>query len=134
MLSCFSCFGPFATPRTASSSIHGILQARILEWVAMPSSSGSSRPKDGAPVSCLPTLAASLPLVPPGSQQAIYLTSFAEEVENHPGHPRGGHRGSVREGRSCQAGNSPVRPRSLCIAGHAPQVAVDAHPEGHHPT
>ena len=28
------------------SSIHGILQARILAWVAMPSSSGSSRPRD----------------------------------------------------------------------------------------
>ena len=25
------------------SSVHGILQARILEWVAMPSSRGSSR-------------------------------------------------------------------------------------------
>ena len=28
------------------SSVHGILQARILEWVAMPSPRGSSRPKD----------------------------------------------------------------------------------------
>ena len=28
------------------SSIHGILQARILEWVAMPSSRGSSGPRD----------------------------------------------------------------------------------------
>ena len=28
------------------SSAHGILQARILEWVAMPSSRGSSQPKD----------------------------------------------------------------------------------------
>ena len=27
------------------SSVHGILQARILEWVAMPSSRGSSRPE-----------------------------------------------------------------------------------------
>ena len=27
------------------SSVHGILQARILEWVAMPSSRGSSRPR-----------------------------------------------------------------------------------------
>ena len=27
------------------SSVRGILQARILEWVAMPSSRGSSRPK-----------------------------------------------------------------------------------------
>ena len=33
------------------SSVHGILQARILEWVAMPSSSGSSRPRDQTQVS-----------------------------------------------------------------------------------
>ena len=33
------------------SSIHGILQARILEWVAMPSSRGSSRPRDHTHVS-----------------------------------------------------------------------------------
>ena len=30
----------------SGSSIHGILQARILEWVSMPSSWGSSRPRD----------------------------------------------------------------------------------------
>ena len=28
------------------SSVHGILQAGILEWVAMPSSRGSSQPRD----------------------------------------------------------------------------------------
>ena len=28
------------------SSVHRILQAGILEWVAMPSSGGSSRPRD----------------------------------------------------------------------------------------
>ena len=28
------------------SSVHGILKARILEWVDMPSSKGSSRPRD----------------------------------------------------------------------------------------
>ena len=28
------------------SSVHGLLQARTLEWVAMPSSRGSSRPRD----------------------------------------------------------------------------------------
>ena len=28
------------------SSVHGILQARILEWVVMPSSRGSSQPRD----------------------------------------------------------------------------------------
>ena len=35
------------------SSVHGILQARILEWVAMPSSKGSSRPRDRTCVSCI---------------------------------------------------------------------------------
>ena len=34
------------------SSVHGILQARILEWVAMPSSRASSQPRDQTPVSC----------------------------------------------------------------------------------
>ena len=33
------------------SSFHGILQARILEWVAMPSSRGSSRPRDRTHIS-----------------------------------------------------------------------------------
>ena len=28
------------------SSVHGILQARILEWIAISFSSGSSRPRD----------------------------------------------------------------------------------------
>ena len=35
------------------SSVHEILQARILEWVAMPSSTGSSWPKDWTHVSCI---------------------------------------------------------------------------------
>ena len=33
------------------SSVRGILQARILEWVAMPSSRGSSQPWDKSQVS-----------------------------------------------------------------------------------
>ena len=33
------------------SSVHGILQARILEWIAMPSSRGSSQPRDQTLVS-----------------------------------------------------------------------------------
>ena len=33
------------------SSVHGILQARILEWVAMPSSRGSSQTRDRTQVS-----------------------------------------------------------------------------------
>ena len=34
------------------SSVHGILQARILEWVAIPFSRGSSRPRDLTQVCC----------------------------------------------------------------------------------
>ena len=35
------------------SSVHGISQARILEWVAMPSSRGSSRPRELTCISCI---------------------------------------------------------------------------------
>ena len=35
------------------SSVHGTLQARILEWVAMPSSRGFPQPRDWAQVSCI---------------------------------------------------------------------------------
>ena len=38
------------------SSVRGILQARVLEWVAMPSSRGASRPRDGtlsSSISCV---------------------------------------------------------------------------------
>ena len=35
------------------SCVHGILQARILEWVAMPSSRGFSPPRDRTQVSCI---------------------------------------------------------------------------------
>ena len=35
------------------SSVHGILQARILEWVAISSSRGSSQPRDWTHISCI---------------------------------------------------------------------------------
>ena len=34
-----------------NSAVHGILQARILEWAAVPFSRGSSQPWDGSQVS-----------------------------------------------------------------------------------
>ena len=34
-------------------SVHGILQARILEWVVIPFSRGSSQPKDQSRISCI---------------------------------------------------------------------------------
>ena len=54
------------------SSTHGILQARILEWVAMPSSMGSSPPVDRTPrlLCLLHRQADSLPLAPPGKPEA----------------------------------------------------------------
>ena len=50
------------------SSVHGILQARMLEWVAMPFSRGSSQPRDWTGVSYinLHWQVRSLPLAPPG--------------------------------------------------------------------
>ena len=35
------------------SSVHGLFQARILEWVAIPFSKGSSPPRDRTQVSCI---------------------------------------------------------------------------------
>ena len=37
----------------SGSSVHGILQARILEWVASPFSRGSSQPRSRTGVSCI---------------------------------------------------------------------------------
>ena len=34
-------------------TVHGILQVRILEWVAIPLSSGSSRPRDQTRITCV---------------------------------------------------------------------------------
>ena len=50
------------------SSVHGILQARILEWAAMPSSRRPSRPRDCTLVSgiYLCRQVCSLPPAPPG--------------------------------------------------------------------
>ena len=36
----------------SGSSVHGIFQARILEWAAIPSSRGSYQPRDWTQVSC----------------------------------------------------------------------------------
>ena len=52
LLSCvLLCATPWATACQAPMSV-GILQARILEWVAMPSSRGSSQPRDQTQIFC----------------------------------------------------------------------------------
>ena len=54
--SCLTLYNPmdYSSP---GSSVHGIFHARILEWVAMPSSRGSSRLRGGALVPVAPVFA-----------------------------------------------------------------------------
>ena len=54
------------------SSVHGILQARILEWVAMPFSRGSSQPRDRTHFSCIA-----------GGFFTIWATREALEAQNY---------------------------------------------------
>ena len=76
-LSRFSHVRLFATLWTVSppsSSVQGILQARILEWVAMPYSRGPSWPRDQTHISLhlLHWQAGSLPLAPLGKPPRWY--------------------------------------------------------------
>ena len=58
----------------AGSSVHGILLARILEWVAMPSSRGYSQPRDQTCfLPLLPWQVGSLPLGLPGKHEPIWV-------------------------------------------------------------
>ena len=50
--SCLTLFN-FVDCSPPGSSVHGILQARILEWVAIPFSRGSSWPRNWTRVSCI---------------------------------------------------------------------------------
>ena len=49
--------------------VHGILQARILEWVAVPVSRGCSQPRDKTQVSHI--TGDSLPAEPPGKPREV---------------------------------------------------------------
>ena len=56
------------------SFVHGILQARIQEWVVMPSSRGSSWPRDLTPVSCVSCLTGGFfTAEPPGKPKACFI-------------------------------------------------------------
>ena len=65
------------------SSVHGILQARILEWVAMPSSRGPSRPRGRTCVSYISWIGRRvfLPLAPPG--KPIYVIYDNDSMNYH---------------------------------------------------
>ena len=64
------------------SSVHGILQAGILEWVATPSSRGSSQPRGLLSPNWQ---AGSLPLAPPGTPRQPWThTKLPQELFQHP--------------------------------------------------
>ena len=55
-ISCLVMSDPLCDPMNYGlplSSVHGILQATILEWVAIPFSRGSSQPRDRTWVFCI---------------------------------------------------------------------------------
>ena len=58
-----------------SRSVHGILHARILEWVAVPFSKGSSQPRDRTQVSHVAV--DSLPAEPPGKSKNTGVGSLS---------------------------------------------------------
>ena len=69
MLNHFSRVPIFCNPMDCilpGSSVHGILQARILEWVAISFSRGFFQPRDQTVLCLLHWQAHSLPLAPPG--------------------------------------------------------------------
>ena len=53
LLSHMQLFVTLWTVAWPGSSVHGILQASILEWVAISYSTGSSQPRDQTQVSCI---------------------------------------------------------------------------------
>ena len=76
-----SCVQLFAGPMDCSlsgSSIHGIFQARVLEWIAISFSRGSSGIEPGSP-----TLQAdALPSEPPGKPEPPFKLSFSQNSRN----------------------------------------------------
>ena len=94
LLSCFSCVW-LCDPVDCGlpgSSVHGILQVRVLEWAAMPSSRGSSQPRDRTYVS--PALAGGFFTTEPcrcyvlGTWESRKRRDFLwRDVENRKGQP-----------------------------------------------
>jgi len=81
--SCQTLYNPIDWP-LCDDSVHGILQARILEWVAMPSSrvSNLQLPNQGSNLQLLHLLhwqVGSLSLAPPGKSIWIYTHKYIYE-------------------------------------------------------
>ena len=84
------------------SSVHGILQARIPEWVAMPSSGGSFRPRNRTQLSYVSStgwwvLSHQHPLGSPHTKHAIFIPILISRQ-----HIQGGHSGQRGESLSVE--------------------------------
>ena len=105
----------------------GILQARILEWVAMPSSRGSSQPRDQTQISCLLCFLhwqmGSLPLAPPG-KPAIWGESESCSVLSNSLRPLGILQARILEWIAFPFSRGSSQPRS-------PVLQVDSLPADH---
>ena len=69
------------------SSVHGILQARILEWVPVPSSRASLQPRDGTNSRLQHWQSDSLQLVPPGKplyKKKFFFLKKEQGISNKP--------------------------------------------------
>ena len=65
-----------------ASSVHGILQARILEWVAISYSRGPSQPRDPTQVSCVSRIAGGFfTTEPPGKPQHMWQAALILSLE-----------------------------------------------------
>ena len=76
VLNRFSCFWLFVAPWIVAYQAPlpmEILQARILEWVALPSSRGSSQTRDQTHIFCISCIGrwVLFPLVPPGNPEKL---------------------------------------------------------------
>ena len=88
VLSSFSC-AQLCDPMDyspSSSSVHGILQARIVEWVAMPSCRASSPPRDQTHISCLSCLAGRLFLLLSHQESCIHTHTHTHTHTHHTMH------------------------------------------------
>ena len=69
--SCLTLYNPMDC-NLPGSSVHGIIQARILGWVAISYSKRSSGPSDRTPVSCVSCIGRRI-LYPCATWEAIYV-------------------------------------------------------------
>ena len=79
MLSCVTLWDPMDCS-LPSSSVYGISQARILEWIAMSYSKGTSRPRDWIYVSCTSSLAGNFFTREPPGKPLLNITSVWSAV------------------------------------------------------